>query len=150
MMKVFAAAVLTAALVLPAAAQAPNVPAPAQPPQQIINLSLMEALITVERVDMAGVFSFVPEVNTPLAFADYLLRSLGSLKRFIKKCRKDYKVAQGISEWDKQVLLYIVGLNPSSVALGFEQVPEGRMKEVGELCMLPGIPLQVIVQRRGK
>ncbi|MEK9146169.1 MAG: hypothetical protein AAB339_11220, partial [Elusimicrobiota bacterium] len=66
-----------------------------------------------------------------------------------KKCRKDYDAAQGINEWYKQVLLYLVGIDASGLGSeGMKKVPEGLMKKVSETSLLPGVPLEVVVQKR--
>jgi hypothetical protein len=140
-------------LILAAAALAQGpapkaLPSPAQQPQQIVNLSLVEALSAVEKPELAGIFGFVPEANAPFALADFLMRDRSSLKRFIKKCREDYKVAQGVNAWDKQVLLFLVGLNGSAPMMGLKPMPESWMDRVNDLALAPGLPLQIIVQRR--
>jgi hypothetical protein len=146
-----------AALLLPACAGASGIKAaplkgvvalPVQQPQQVINLSLMEALIAVERADMVGVFSFVPEENSALAMADMLIRERKSMKLFLRKVGKDQKIAGGVSEWDKQVLLYLVGLDADAPALGIEPLPAKLQKQVHEFSLVPAYPLQVIVEKR--
>ncbi|MFA6092335.1 MAG: hypothetical protein WCU88_11255 [Elusimicrobiota bacterium] len=145
-----------AALLLPACAGASGAKAapkqvaalPAQQPQQVINLSLMEALVAVERADMVGVFTFVPEENSALAMADMLMREHKSMKLFFRKLGKDKKVAGGISEWDKQVLLYMVGLDANAASLGVEPLSGKLQKQVYEFSLMPAYPLQVIVEKR--
>ncbi|MEK7656408.1 MAG: hypothetical protein AAB412_01500 [Elusimicrobiota bacterium] len=135
------------AAALSAGGSAAQAPAPAQ--TYLISLSLVEALVAIDKTDLSAVFSFVPEQNAPMALATYLMGDHGALKRFLKKCRKDYDAAQGINEWDKQVLLYLVGLDASGLASsGMKKVPEGLMKKVSETSLLPGVPLEVVVQKR--
>ena len=122
-------------------------PIPAQ--TYIISLSLVEALVAIDKTGLSAVFSFVPEQNAPMALATYLMGDHGALKRFLKKCRNDYGAAQGINEWDKQVLLYLVGLDASGLsAAGMKKVPEKLMTKVAETSLLPGLPLEVVVQKR--
>lgn len=125
--------------------------APASPQTYIISLSLVEALVAIKGTDLSAVFSFVPEQNAPIALATYLMNNQGALKRFLGKCEKDYEAAQGINDWDKQVLLYLVGLDGSGAAgSGMKKVPERLMKKVSEMSLLPGLPLEIVVQKRAK
>ncbi|MBI5244586.1 MAG: hypothetical protein HY922_13040 [Elusimicrobia bacterium] len=138
------AASLAVSLALPAAAQE------AVPMGQVINLSLVEALVAVEHADLSGIFGFVPEEAAGFALADFLMRDHKSLKRFIQKCEKDYKQAHGTSLWDKQVLLHLVTINASGAApMGVKRIPAKLMDRVNTLSLVDGLPLEVVVQRRG-
>ena len=76
-----AAMLLAAALVSRGAAQASSGP-------QIINLSLVEALVSIDESTLAGVFSYVPEKDGPAAFADLITHNKKSLKKFTAKVEK--------------------------------------------------------------
>jgi hypothetical protein len=116
---------------------------------QIINFSLLEALVAVNASNLAGVFGFIPEDHASMAMADYLVHDQKALKLFIKKCEKDLKVAKGINEWDKQVCAYIVGINASgTLPPEVKPIPPKLMSHVNELLLVDALPLQVVVQRR--
>ena len=161
MKRAFLTALLAAALGAgPAAAQqnptgqtrAPQAAAPAvlAPQGQVIGLSLLEALVAIEHTDLAGIFGFVPEQASSFAMADFLLRDQKSLKLFIKKCEKDYKKAKGISIWDKQVLLHLVTIDASGAeVMGMKKIPAGWMDRINTLSLVEGLPLEIVVQRRG-
>ena len=71
------------AAALSAAGSEAQAPAPAQ--TYLISLSLVEALVAIDKTDLSAVFSFVPEQNAPMALATYLMGDQRALKRFIKK-----------------------------------------------------------------
>ena len=116
---------------------------------QVINFSLVEALSAMDEQALGGIFSFVPEDKTSMALAVYLMQDRKGLKLFLKKVAKDRKEAQGINGWDKEVLLYLVGMGSSSVSpLAAKPIPRSWMKRIQELSLEPALPLEVIIQRR--
>ncbi|MFH1723808.1 MAG: hypothetical protein ABII00_04205 [Elusimicrobiota bacterium] len=120
---------------------------PAAP--QVINLSLMDALVAVGATDLAGVFSFIPEMQSSMALADYLMHNRKALTKFIKKGEKDLKEVQGINEWDKQVFLFLIGINAQPrLPAGIERIPEKLMKQVNRMGLAQPLPLRIIVERR--
>lgn len=125
---------------------APSVPG-IQP--QVIDLSLVEALVAVKRTELAGIFGFVPEAVSSLAFADYLMRQPKAMKLYLKKVEKDKKLAQGISVWDKQVLLHLVTIDAQGSAIGVQKIDKERMDRISALSLSLELPLETIVQRRG-
>lgn len=140
----WAAAALTAAI-----AAAPALPKTASAQTQIINLSLVEALVAVGAPDLAGIFAFIPDNQSAMAMADYLMRNGRALKRFIKKGEKDYKDVQGINDWDRQVYLYLINMQGATAALsGTEVIPRGWMSRIHTLSLVPAYPLQMMVQKR--
>lgn len=140
------AAGLLAAMAAGAAAQ-PPVPGTAQ--GGVVNLSLVEALVAVDAQDLAGVFSFIPEDQAPMALADYLMHDRKALKRFVRKGEADLKRSQGINEWDKKVLLYLVGMDSQALLpLGIERIPPSWRARVNALSLAPALPLNIIVQQR--
>jgi len=132
-------------------ARAPQAPARAPAPQgQVIGLTLLEDLVAIGHTDLAGIFGFVPEQASAFAMADFLMRDHKSLKRFVKKCEGDFKKAHGVSLWDKQVLLHLVTINASGAdAMGMRKVPAPWMDRINTLCLVEGLPLEIVVQRRG-
>ena len=115
----------------------------------ILNLSLIEALAAIDHADMAGVFAFIPEEQSPMAMADLLLRNHKALRRFIKKAEKDAAKADAISDWDKQVCLYLTGmLSQGQLPPGLKAVSPRWLGRIHELSLKPGLPLQMIVQKR--
>ncbi|HAH08019.1 MAG TPA: hypothetical protein DCM05_16085 [Elusimicrobia bacterium] len=138
------------ALVPPASAQTalpPSLSVPGIQPQ-VIDLSLVEALVAVKRTELAGIFGFVPEAVSSLAFADYLMRQPKALKLFVKKVEKDKKVARGISVWDRQVLLHLVSIDASGGALGVKKIEKKMMDRISVLSLSEELLLETIVQRR--
>ena len=143
--RVVSAALLLAVSVPSSAQEGAVVPVQSQ----IINLSLVEALIAVKATDLAGVFGFIPEEQSSMAMADYLMHDHKALKLFVKKAEKDLSVAEGVNEWDKRVLLFLVGIDASGVLPpGIERVPKRWMERINSLSLAQSLPLQVIVQRR--
>jgi hypothetical protein len=130
----------------PAAAQSgrsvPNV-------AQIINFNVVDALAAIGAQELGGVFTFIPDDRASMAMAAYLLESPKTLKRFMKKVSTDLKETQGISAWDKEVLLYLVGMGASGqTSTAGKTIPESTMKRIQEMSLEPALPREVIVQRR--
>ncbi|HBL18065.1 MAG: hypothetical protein A2X36_08870 [Elusimicrobia bacterium GWA2_69_24] len=146
MRRAWLAAGLLAALAAGAAAQ-PQTPGTAQ--GGVINLSLVDALVAVDAQDLAGVFSFIPEEQTPMAMADYLMHDHKALKKFVRKGERDLKLSQGINEWDKKVLLFLVGMNSQPLLpLGIARVSPAWRARVNALSLAQALPLNIIVQQR--
>ena len=132
-------------LAVQAGAQSPQVPTQ----QQIINLSLIEALVAIDATKLSGVFAFVPREQSSMAMADYLMHDRKALKKFVKKGERDFKQVQGINEWDREVYLYLVGINSGRfLPAGVERVPKKWLKRIHRMSLARPLPLQVIAQRR--
>ena len=95
---------------------------PPPPPQQMLDLSLLEALVSVGASDLGGLFGYMPEQAMAPAFSDYLMHSSSALKRFMKKANRDIKETGGINGWDRQVFMYVMQLN------GLPALPPGMRK----------------------
>ena len=116
---------------------------------QMVSLSLVDTLVSIDEADLAGLFAFIPGPQAPMALAHYLMKNRAALKRFLKKVEKDFKKAKAINEWDKDVLLYLVGLNSASrLPFGMERLPKKLTGRVNELALKPALPLGMIQQRK--
>jgi len=114
---------------------------------QVINLSLLEALVAVDAATWRGSSASSPRNATSMAMADYLAHNHKALKKFLKKVERDLKEVQGINDWDRQVILFLVGINGGDILPG-----SSRSQRVDEPDPEAGageyFPLQVIVQKR--
>lgn len=121
--------------------------APSAP--NIINMSLMDALVAIKHPELAGVFSFVPDSQAPMAMADFLMRDHASLKRYLKMVEADRKKLQIITAWDKEVCLHIVAAaSNQNLPPGTERLSKRLTDRVSSLSLAPGMPLEVVMQRR--
>ena len=119
-----------------------------QPQQAIANLSLIDALVTVGGENLAGLFSYISETNTAPAFAGYLFRDQKALKRFLKRDEKDLKSVGGISDWNKQVYLYLVTINAMNSFAKDEMLPAKLLDRVSALSLAPALSLAELSDRR--
>lgn len=120
---------------------------PAAP--NIINMSLMDALVAIRRPELAGVFSFVPDSQSTMAMADLLMRDHASLKRFLKMVEADQKKLKVINAWDKEVCLHIVAAAAhQTVPPGAERLSKRLSDRVSIMSLMSGVPLEVVMQRR--
>jgi len=136
---------LLGAAVLAAAEPGPGVPnAP-----QIINFNVVEALSSIGGQELGGIFAFIPEERASMAMAAYLMESPKALKRFVKKVSADREEVQGINGWDKEVLLYLIGMGSAGqTSTGGEAIAASMMKRIQALSLESALPREVIVQRR--
>src|SRR3989338_11511467 len=119
-------------------------------PMQILNLSCMEALVTIGQADLAGVFSFVPERDSHAALADLLVHDKSALKKFLAKAEKDYKLVTGVSVWDHDVLQFALSIYNSSLAQTLPK-PGGKIiARINKLAAAPTRTLQEKTARRQK
>lgn len=134
---------LSAALLLSpgAFAQAPR-------DAQVLNLSCVEALVSIDQSKLAGVFSFVPEKDAPAAFADLLVHDRKALKKWLKKVQKDNKIG-GVSTWDHEVAVFALQIYASPIAETIEK--PGELKdELSTLVLAPVLSLEQLTARRRK
>lgn len=121
--------------------------APSAP--SIINMSLMDALVAIKHPELAGVFSFVPDSQATMAMADFLMRDHDSLKRFLKMAEADMKKLKIINGWDKEVCLHIVAASANeNLPPGAKRLSKRLSDRVSILSLAPGMPLEVVMQRR--
>ena len=134
-------------MAVPAAAQYAGGQSPAAP--NIIDMSVVEVLVAIERPELAGIFTYVPEPQLAVAMADFLLRDQASLKRFIKKGEKDLKQAKAVNQWDKEVYLHLVAAGSGGMSIpGVQPMKKSLLDRVSLLSLSQGIPLQLLVQQR--
>lgn len=116
----------------------------------MVDASLIEALAAIKKPEVAGVFSFVSEKDSPFAFADLLARDRRSLKRYLKKLDKDEKAAHGLTPWDHEVCASLVNLYASPLAKTFGKPDEKWLSKINECMLTPALPLSQIVAARRK
>ncbi len=144
-------ALLGALILASAPGRAQNAPAAVavQAPQaQLINLSLMEALVALDAQDLAGIFGFVPEASASVALADYLMHNRTALKKFVRKGEKDLKALGGVNAWDRLVFMHIMQMNNSPLPPGIERLPAKMEYKVSTLVLAPPLTLEEINGRR--
>ncbi|MBI4371572.1 MAG: hypothetical protein HY552_04665 [Elusimicrobia bacterium] len=114
----------------------------------VLNLSLVEALTGVGQPQLAGLFSFVPERDSPIAFADLLARDRKLLKRYAAKLRADRKAAGGLTAWDHEVCAALVNFYASPLAAGLRKPDAARLSDLNQCVLASVMPLSEIVARR--
>lgn len=116
---------------------------------QILSLSCVEALVSIGRPELAGVFSFVPEKDAPSAFADLTARDKKTLKKYIAKLESDFKLAQSLTNWDHEAVTALVVLygSPLAETLPSKAKPE-QIQRLAQLAGAPTIPLEQMTARR--
>ena len=140
-------------LILAAALAAGVAAAPASAPAVqggVLNLSCIEALAAIGQPSLAGVFSFIPEKDSPAAFADLLVHDNKALKKYAEKVGQDLKAASGITDWDHEAVMFALSLLTGPLAQTLEK-PSGKlMARLNELSLAPKLSLEVVVSRRKK
>jgi hypothetical protein len=115
----------------------------------MINLSCVEALVSIEEQRLAGVFSFISEKDGPAAFADLIVHNKKSLKKYLGKLSADRKAANGISSWDHDALQFALGIYDSP--LGATVEAPGKLKdEMQALLAAPVLTLEQVTAARRK
>ncbi len=114
----------------------------------MVSLSLVEALSAVRAPELAGIFSFIAEGDSPFAFADYLAREKKAMKLYLEKLDDDKKAANGLTTWDHAVCASLVNLYASALANTFGRPDEKRMSKINQCVLSPVVPLEEIVARR--
>lgn len=118
---------------------------------QILSLSCVEALVSIERPELAGVFSFVSEKDAPVAFADLVARDKKTLKKYVAKLEADYKLSTSLTEWDREATVALVALYGSPLVETLEHKPKPELvQRLAQLAAAPTIPLEQMTARRRK
>ena len=118
--------------------------------QGVINLSCMEALVAIDEPGLAGVFSFIPEKDSPAAFADLVAHRGKALKKYAAKLEADFKAAGGITPWDHETALFVVALFSGPLAATLEQPSAKLQAKLAELSLAPALSLEQVAARRKK
>lgn len=145
MMRILLAGVLAAAL----PAGAGEAPAPLPEPG-VINLSCVAALAAIDESDLAGVFYFIPEKDSPAAFADLLVHHVKALKKYVAKVDQDFAAAGGVTPWDHEVLLIAVTLYAGPLGRTLERPAEKLKARMNELSLVPTVSLEAVTAARGR
>ena len=138
--------ILAAALAAGAAAA----PEPGPTSGGVLNLSCIEALAAIGQPHLAGVFSFIPEKDSPAAFADLAAHDGKALKRYVEKVGKDFEAAGGVMIWDHEVLVFALALYSGPLAATFEQPTAKVLARINELSLAPTLSLEQVAARRKK
>ncbi len=148
------AALLVSTLPLLAAAQGPApAGAAAVAPADgngMVSLSLVEALAAIKEPQLAGIFSFVSEKDSPFAFADLIARDRKARRRYLGKLDADRTAAGGLTPWDHQVCASLVNLYASPLGSTFGTPGKKRMASINECVLSAVVPLEQIVAKRKK
>ncbi|MBI5200589.1 MAG: hypothetical protein HY925_03300 [Elusimicrobia bacterium] len=117
---------------------------------QMIDLNLMESLVTCGATDLAGVFGFVAPENAPFALADYLLHNRKALKKLTKNELKNLKETGGVGAWNKLVFMQILQIeNAGILPPGVEKLSKSEEQNVSELVLAKGMTLAEMAAIRG-
>lgn len=119
-------------------------------PSGVLNLNCVEALVAVGHASLAGVFSFVSEKDSNAAFADLVAHDGKALKKYAAKLDKDFKAAHGVTVWDHDTVLIVLGLFTGPVADALEKPSKSLMSRMTELSMAPTMTLEQITAQRKK
>ncbi|MCX5797229.1 MAG: hypothetical protein NTY77_17195 [Elusimicrobia bacterium] len=138
--------ILAAALAAGAAAA----PQPGPDAGGLLNLSCIEALAAVRQPNLAGVFSFISEKDSPAAFADLVAHDGKALKRYVEKVGRDFEAAGGVTTWDHEALLFALALYSGPLAATFEKPSAKLMARISELSLSPTLSLEQVTARRKK
>jgi hypothetical protein len=114
----------------------------------VTTMSLVEALASVGRPEIIGIFNYVDERSSPMAFADLLVRDTSLLKKFTAKLDDDIKVAGGVSQWDHLVCAVLVNTYASPMAGTNARPDEKRMSKINNCVLTPELSLSDIVAKR--
>lgn len=126
---------------------------PAQEPPSgggVFNLSCMEALAAVQANWLSGVFTFVPEKDSALAFADMVVRNKAIRRKYVAKLMKDHAVARGITVWDHEVVMHILSIYSSPLAQLLEKPDPTTFDRLNMLGLAPTMTLAEMNARRPK
>jgi hypothetical protein len=136
--------ILAAALATGAAAA----PDPGPTPGGLLNLGCIEALAAIGQPNLAGVFSFISEKDSPAAFANLIAHDGKALKRYVGKVEGDLKAAGGVTIWDHEALLCVLALYSGPLASNFEKPSTKTMALINALSLASTLSLEKVAARR--
>jgi hypothetical protein len=116
--------------------------------QEMLSGSLIEALTSVGKPELGGVFSYVGEKNAPQAFADLIARDPKAMKRYTGKLAADLKAAGGLTPWDHQVCATLVTHYAGAEMPGLKKPNAKALKSLNACVLAPLMELQEIVMKR--
>lgn len=116
--------------------------------QQMLDLSCVEALASIDEARLAGVFSLIPEKDVTNAFADLIARDPKAMKRYVKKLDADVKQTGGMSEWDHATVVAALSLYGSPLAQTLPKQKPALVLHLGSLAQAPAMPLQEVTAKR--
>ena len=116
----------------------------------ILSGSLIEALNSVDKPELAGVFTYIAGENGPRAFADLIARDLKAMKRYTNKLADDLKIAKGLAPWDHQVCATLVTYYAGVAMPGIKKPDAKRIRALNECVLSPVVELAEITTRRNK
>ena len=129
-------------------ALSPGVRAQAPRDAQMLNLSCVEALVSIGQASLAGVFSFIPEKDSPAAFADLIVHDRKALKKYAVKLEKDLKEAGGISVWDHEAVAFALSIYASPLAETLDKPGASLLTRLDEFARAQTMSLQDLTARR--
>lgn len=122
---------------------------PAQFQSGMLNLSCLAALTAVGHAgDLGGIFSFITEKDSSAAFADFMVHSKPSFKKYLLKLDADSKGAGGVTSWDHEVVMRILEIYDSPLAETLEPLTEAVKKKLADISAAPTLTLEDITARR--
>jgi hypothetical protein len=114
----------------------------------MLNLSCVEALVTVGESDLAGVFSFIPEQDTAAAFADLIAHKRSDMRHYLNKLESDRKASGGITMWDHAVIEAVRVLYASPLAQTLPQPAGSTPNRLAELAAATPMSLEEVSAHR--
>jgi len=118
--------------------------------QDMLSGSLIEALKSVEKPELGGVFTYVGNQNAPRAFADLIARDKKAMRRYTDKLNDDRKVAKGLTAWDHEVCAILVNHYAGAEMPGIKKPDAKRLKALNACVLAPVMELQDIVSKRNE
>ena len=116
----------------------------------MLNLSCVEALVSIDEARLAGTFSFVPEKDAPAAFADLVVHEKKELKKYVAKIDRDLKDAGGISARDHEAVAFAVTIYGSPMAQTLDNPGTAVIAHLAELASVPTMTLEQLTAKRRK
>lgn len=116
----------------------------------MLNLSCVEALVSIGQPHLAGVFSFVPEKDSSAAFADLLVHDKKALKKYIGKLEKDQKETGGVSAWDHDAVAFALTIYGSPMAETLDKPGKDVMAKLEGFAKAAKLTLQDMTVKRRK